>query len=39
MSQMNETVPTSDKERFLELFPYIREYQKLASKYKINDIF
>ncbi|HCM1865277.1 TPA: restriction endonuclease [Salmonella enterica subsp. houtenae serovar 43:z4,z32:-] len=36
---MNETVPTSDKERFLELFPYIREYQKLASKYKINDIF
>jgi type II restriction enzyme len=36
---MIDTVPKSDKEKFLELFPYIREYQTLASKYNINDIF
>lgn len=36
---MTETVPKSHKERFNELFPYVREYQKLASEYNINDIF
>lgn len=29
----------TDKEKFERLFPYIREYQKLACKYNINDIF
>ena len=28
-----------DYEEFLRLLPYIREYQQLAHKYKINDIF
>ncbi len=36
---MTEIVPKTHKERFNELFPYVREYQKLASEYKINDIF
>jgi len=36
---MTETVPKSHKQRFNELFPYVREYQRLASEYKINDIF
>ncbi|MDR0806454.1 MAG: restriction endonuclease [Enterobacteriaceae bacterium] len=36
---MINTASKSDKEKFIELFPYIREYQKLASKYKIDDIF
>ena len=36
---MTEIVPKSHKERFNELFPYVREYQKLASEYNINDIF
>lgn len=36
---MIDTVPKSDKEKFHELMPYIREYQNLASKYNINDIF
>lgn len=29
----------TDKEKFDRLFPYIREYQALASKYNIKDIF
>ena len=29
----------TDKEKFDRLFPYVREYQELASKHKINDIF
>jgi len=29
----------SDIERLYQLFPYIREYQKLANEYNINDIF
>jgi hypothetical protein len=29
----------SDKEKFDRLLPYIREFQQLASKHKINDIF
>jgi len=30
---------TKDLKEMKRLFPYIREYQKLASKYNINDIF
>jgi hypothetical protein len=30
---------TKDLEEMRKLFPYIREYQKLASKYSIDDIF
>lgn len=30
---------TKDLQEMKKLFPYIREYQKLASKYNINDIF
>jgi hypothetical protein len=34
------TIPTeSDKEKFDRLFPYVREYQDLASKFNIKDIF
>ena len=33
------TNPNPDKAEFDRLFPYIREYQKLASKYNIKDIF
>lgn len=29
----------TDKEKFERLFPYVREYQELATKFKINDIF
>ena len=29
----------SDLEKLKDLFPYIREYQKIATKYEINDIF
>ncbi|WP_171845222.1 MULTISPECIES: restriction endonuclease [unclassified Burkholderia] len=36
---MNSPVEEADKQKFDRLFPYIREYQALASKYKINDIF
>lgn len=36
---MIDTVSKSDKQKFMQLFPYIREYQELASKYNINDIF
>jgi len=40
MSEVTPQVPTeSDKEKFDRLFPYVREYQALASKFKINDIF
>lgn len=28
-----------DKDRLAELFPYLREYQKLASRYGIQDVF
>lgn len=31
--------PHLDKEKLDELFPYIRQYQELASKHGINDIF
>jgi len=30
---------TKDLQEMKKLFPYIREFQKLASKYNINDIF
>jgi hypothetical protein len=30
---------TKDLQEMKELFPYIRKYQRLASKYNINDIF
>ena len=30
---------TKDLQEMKKLFPYIREYQRLASKYNINDIF
>ena len=33
--QINET----DKEKFDRLFPFVRQYQELASKYNIKDIF
>ena len=29
----------NDYQEYLELFPYIQEYQKLATKYNIKDIF
>lgn len=29
----------TDQEKFNRLFPYVREYQELATKYNINDIF
>ena len=31
--------PHPDKEKLLELFPYIRQYQQLATEHGINDIF
>lgn len=31
--------PHPDSEKLFKLFPYIREYQNLASKHGINDIF
>lgn len=33
------TTDNPDHQKFLELFPYIRQYQDLATKYNINDIF
>ncbi|MCE5182272.1 MAG: restriction endonuclease [Betaproteobacteria bacterium] len=33
------TTDNPDYQKFLELFPYIRQYQDLATKYNINDIF
>lgn len=32
-------IPHQDKAKLDELFPYIRQYQELASKHGINDIF
>jgi hypothetical protein len=31
--------PDDDVGRFWEIFPYIRDFQKLADKYGINDVF
>lgn len=31
--------PHPDKEKLDKLFPYIREFQELASQHKINDVF
>lgn len=31
--------PHPDREKLLELFPFIRKYQELANKHGINDIF
>ncbi|WP_265298202.1 restriction endonuclease [Verminephrobacter eiseniae] len=39
MTQANHSAEETDKQKFERLFPCIREYQVLASKYKINDIF
>jgi len=33
------TVDNPDYQKLLELFPYIRQYQSLATKYNIRDIF
>jgi len=36
---MTTQTQETDKEKFARLFPYVRDYQALASKYKIADIF
>lgn len=36
---MTPQAQETDNEKFARLFPYVREYQALASKFKINDIF
>ncbi len=37
--QTTTEIQETDKEKFDRLFPYVRQYQQLASKYNIRDIF
>jgi Restriction endonuclease PvuII len=39
MTQNNPVVEETDKQKFDRLFPSVREYQALAKKHNINDIF
>lgn len=39
VDETNPAVEESDKDKFVRLFPYVMEYQKLAEKHNINDIF